>query len=118
MNTRFSSMRALLWLPAIAFLTGISYGCDAVQSAQGYVLDAVSHAPIQGVAIGKEEHEDPGRPYTHRDHTDSSGHFNIHRIGGSSAVTLWFSKEGYRSISRYYPKASFHPDTVFLERQP
>jgi hypothetical protein len=90
-------------------------GCDAVQNAEGVVVDKLSKQPLDSVAIGKQEKGDPSNPFTRRIYSQRDGVFKYSGIGGTNNVELYFTKSGYTTISIEYT-ASNRSDTVYLQK--
>jgi len=102
----------------ILFTLILLSSCDCVQGAKGMVLDKATKQPLEHVAIGKYEKEDPANSYSRMEHSGTAGNYEYSSISGGlfrcPPLKLYFSKEGYKTVRVNLNKVS--SDTVLLER--
>ena len=88
-------------------------GCDAVQKADGVVLDNDTHKPISHVHMARFAPDDYKDTDNSVAYSDSAGIFHFYAISMTGNFDLYFSKEGYISRKIEYRNGP-RPDTIYL----
>ncbi len=105
----------------IILTTLIFSSCDCIQQATGVVFDRQTKEPIDKVALGKYEKEDPNNSYSKRRLTDKNGLFDYHSTSGGLSgcpdLILYFSKSGYKTTKMVFASYT-NNDTVYLDKVP
>jgi hypothetical protein len=89
------------------FLSLALYSCDCAQRAQGIIIDSDTRGVISNVSVSRNKEDAECI-------SDSKGHFNFEKISGTPNFELYFSKKGYKDISKRYKGISHSTDTILL----
>ncbi len=116
-NASYICKMKLLYLMVVLVLFSLLTACDAIQKADGIVLDKQSHKPLRDVVIGQSDPDGPKKDFYDSDilNSDSTGHYHYNQIGGSGRFHLYFRKSGYLTQKVNY-EGTPKEDTIFLAR--